>query len=539
MLAFLRVKGFAIIDEMDVEFKEGLNVITGETGAGKSIIINALSSLLNARTPADVVRGAAERAEVVAVCFLNGEEYVLRRIIGSQGRSRAFINDNPVAAKGLEELGGLLIHVYGQNESQQLLGKEHYVSMVDRFLHLEAERQALSERVRRLDQLSHALEEKRSAAADRDREIELLSYQLQEIAAERIGPDEEERIRERLKSLKEAARIKSSVESVARGLYEDEQSAHSLLSGSAGLLRPFSGITWIDGLKKRMEDASFDLEDIVQSLREGEKSLDYEPGELEALGDRLATIVRLKEKYAKVHGGIAAFEERAQKRLEEILHLKTNLEELESEKASCEAAVGEMAAALSARRREGARGIEELMTGELSLLSMRGADFRVEIGDKGWIGEDGRDEVEFLLTTNPGEPLKPLRRIASGGELSRIMLAVKKVTGGEEEKTFVFDEIDSGIGGRVAEIVGRRLRELSERRQTICITHLAQIAVYGDHHFVVRKYEEEGATRASIGQVAGHERIEEIARMLGGVQITEKTRLQAEEMLRNAQESGH
>ncbi len=283
MLAFLRVKGFAIIDEMDVEFKEGLNVITGETGAGKSIIINALSSLLNARTPADVVRGAAERAEVVAVCFLNGEEYVLRRIIGSQGRSRAFINDNPVAAKGLEELGGLLIHVYGQNESQQLLGKEHYVSMVDRFLHLEAERQALSERVRRLDQLSHALEEKRSAAADRDREIELLSYQLQEIAAERIGPDEEERIRQRLKSLKEAARIKSSVESVARGLYEDEQSAHSLLSGSAGLLRPFSGITWIDGLKKRMEDASFDLEDIVQRLREGEKSLDYEPGELEAL----------------------------------------------------------------------------------------------------------------------------------------------------------------------------------------------------------------------------------------------------------------
>ncbi len=539
MLAFLRVKGFAIIDEMDVEFGEGLNVITGETGAGKSIIINALSSLLNARTPTDVVRSASGRAEVIGHCFQNGEEYILRRVIGSQGRSRAFINDNPVAAKNLEELGCLLIHIYGQNESQQLLGKENYVAMVDGFLHLGGERQKLAERVRRLGEVSQALEAKKSAAADRGKEIDLLSYQLQEIEEERFGEGEEERIRERLKALRDAERIKSAIENAARGLYEDEQSAQAIVAGSAGVLKPFSGIAWVDALRKRMESICFDVEDIATSLREQEKSLDYEPGELETLGERLARIIRLKEKYAKTHGGIAEFEAWARKRLDELLHLKTDQEELESEKGALVGLVAEMAASLSNRRREGAKGIEDLVTAELALLSMKGAQFRVVIEERGAIGEDGRDEVEFLLTTNPGEPLRPLRKIASGGELSRIMLAVKKITGDDEEKTFVFDEVDAGIGGRVAEVVGKRLRELSGKQQTICITHLAQIAVYGDRHFRVQKHQEGGTTRASIKELTEPERIEEIARMLGGIQITDKTRSQAEEMLRNAQESNH
>lgn len=404
MLAFLRVKGFAIIDEMDVEFGEGLNVITGETGAGKSIIINALSSLLNARTPTDVVRSASGRAEVIGHCFQNGEEYILRRVIGSQGRSRAFINDNPVAAKNLEELGCLLIHIYGQNESQQLLGKENYVAMVDGFLHLGGERQKLAERVRRLGEVSQALEAKKSAAADRGKEIDLLSYQLQEIEEERFGEGEEERIRERLKALRDAERIKSAIENAARGLYEDEQSAQAIVAGSAGVLKPFSGIAWVDALRKRMESICFDVEDIATSLREQEKSLDYEPGELETLGERLARIIRLKEKYAKTHGGIAEFEAWARKRLDELLHLKTDQEELESEKGALVGLVAEMAASLSNRRREGAKGIEDLVTAELALLSMKGAQFRVVIEERGAIGEDGRDEVEFLLTTNPGEP---------------------------------------------------------------------------------------------------------------------------------------
>jgi DNA repair protein RecN (Recombination protein N) len=535
MLAFLCVSGFAIIDRLDVEFKEGLNVITGETGAGKSIIINALSSLLNAKAPADAVRGAAEHAEVVGHCFKDGEEYILRRIIGSQGRSRAFVNDSPVTFRRLEEVGDLLIHVYGQNESQQLLGKENYISIIDRFLGLEARAEELSAKVRRLDEVSRNLAAKKKAAEGQANEAELLAYQIREIEDAHIGEGEEEAVRERLKVLKDAARIRGAIEAVEKGLYEDEQSVYATVSALSAQLRPFSGIGWVAAIKEKLDGLSFDVEDVIASVREKVKSLDYEPGELEALEERLSTIVRLKEKYAKTYGSIKEFEERAHKRLDELQHLKTDVADLESERAALSAQVEEMAGGLSASRKVGTGRIEKLVMEELALLSMKGVRFKIEIADRGSIGEDGRDEVEFMLSTNPGEPLRPLRRVASGGELSRIMLAVKKITGAAEDRTLVFDEIDAGIGGRVAEVVGRRLRELSGRHQIICITHLPQIAVYGHHHFLVEKDQGAASTRASIRELTGSERTAEVARMLGGITITQKTLGQAEEMLERAQ----
>ena len=268
MLASLTVKGFAIIDELDIEFKDGLNVITGETGAGKSIIINALASLLIARTPTDVVRGASEHAEVIGQCFQGGEEYILRRVIGTQGRSRAFVNDAPVTAKRLEELGEVLIHVYGQNESQQLLSKETYVGTIDRFLGLQKESESLAEHVRRLAQVRHVLEAGKAEAEGQVREIDLLTYQLDEIKREDIKEGEEGRIRERLKVLRDAARIRNSLESIERALYEDEQSVHAALGVSSSALRPFAGIEWMEGLKKRIETLTFDVEDVVE-IREG------------------------------------------------------------------------------------------------------------------------------------------------------------------------------------------------------------------------------------------------------------------------------
>ncbi|OPY66259.1 MAG: DNA repair protein RecN [Syntrophorhabdaceae bacterium PtaU1.Bin034] len=537
MLAFLRVKGFAIIDELDVEFQEGLNVITGETGAGKSIIINALSSLLNARAPADVIRASSEHAEIVGHCFRDGEEYILKRVISAQGRARAFVNDSPVTGKRLEEQGDALIQVYGQNESQQLLSKETYISVIDRFLGIQEERERLAERVRRLHQVSEDLDREKKEAENQGKEMDLLTYQLQEIERENIREGEEEEVRERLKVLKDAAKIKNSIESIEAGLYDDERSVYATLAAFGSLLRPFASIEWIERTRSRIEGLSLDVEDILSSLRDHKKALEYEPGELEELEDRLSSIVRLKEKYGKTHGSIKEFEQWARKRLEDLLHLKTDLEDLEEEKGLLESEVEAMAGRLSQARKKGAADIEKRVIDELRFLSMKGVQFRVTIADKGWIGEDGRDEVEFLLSTNPGEPLKPLRRVASGGELSRIMLAIKKITGGEEDKTFVFDEIDAGIGGRVAEVVGRRLRELSEKHQIICITHLPQIAAYGDHHFLVQKHQEKETTRTSIKELAGQERTAEVARMLGGITITAKTLEQAEEMLRNAQKS--
>ncbi len=258
--------------------------------------------------------------------------------------------------------------------------------------------------------------------------------------------------------------------------------------------------------RTKLDALSFDVEDVIASIREKEKSLDYEPGELEAMEERLSDIVRLKEKYAKTYGSITEFEDRAKKRLDELQHIKSDAAELESEKAALAAQVDAMAGNLSESRKKSTAGIERLVMEELALLSMKGVRFRIEITDKGSIGENGRDEVEFMLSTNPGEPLRPLRRVASGGELSRIMLAVKKITGDAEERTLVFDEIDAGIGGRVAEVVGRRLRELSGRHQIICITHLPQIAVYGHHHFLVEKSQGRTSTRTSIRELAGAER---------------------------------
>ncbi len=535
MLASLTVKGFAIIDELDIEFKDGLNVITGETGAGKSIIINALASLLIARTPTDVVRGASEHAEVIGQCFQGGEEYILRRVIGTQGRSRAFVNDAPVTAKRLEELGEVLIHVYGQNESQQLLSKETYVGTIDRFLGLQKESESLAEHVRRLAQVRHLLEAGKAEAEGQVREIDLLTYQLDEIKREDIKEGEEGRIRERLKVLRDAARIRNSLESIERALYEDEQSVHAALGVSSSALRPFAGIEWMEGLKKRIETLTFDVEDVVEILRDHKKTLDFEPGELEELEERLSVILGLKEKYGKSHGSIEEFRKWAEDRLDELLHLKTDLAQMEQELTGLSSEVDQAARKLSAARTEGAARIEKLIMEELLLLSMKGVRFRIDITDRGVVTEDGSDEVEFLLSTNPGEPLKPLRKVASGGELSRIMLAVKKITGGDGEMTFVFDEIDAGIGGRVAEVVGRRLKELSRQAQIICITHLPQIAVYGDHHFLVQKHQEAETTHTAVKELSGRERTNEVARMLGGITVTAKTLEQAEEMLKNAQ----
>jgi len=539
MLAFLRVKGFAIIDELDVEFKEGLNVITGETGAGKSIIINALSSLLHARAPGDVIRSAATQAEVTGHCFQDGEEYILRRIIGSQGRSRAYVNDDPVTAKRLEEVGDLLIHLYGQHESQQLLSKETYISLVDRFLGLLDETASLADQVRRLKDVTQIVEARKKEAAGQSQEMDLLIYQLDEIEREDIKDGEEESIKDRLKVLRDRAKIKASLEAIGRGLYEEEQSVQAVLGASMGLLRPFSGVEWISALSKRLEGLSIEVTDIFRFIAEQEKNLEYEPGEQEALEERQSVIFKLKEKYGKIHGGIKEFAEWAQKRLDSLKGLKTNVEELEKERTDLLASVESRASKISAARKKGASRIEKLVCDELAFLSMKGVKFKVEITERAAIGEDGKDEVEFMLSANPGEPLRPLRKTASGGELSRIMLAIKKITGGDEDKTFIFDEIDAGIGGRVAEVVGKRLRELARKHQIICITHLPQIAVFGDHHFLVKKHQEKDATNTSIEEVRGRDRTAEVARMLGGVTITDKTIERAEEMLRHAQESAY
>jgi len=531
MLAYLSVKGFAIIEELKVEFGEGFNVITGETGAGKSIIINALSTLMNTKVSPDIVRSSSAQAEITGH-FINGsDEYILKRIVSNSGRSRAFLNDEPVTLAKLESLGGMLISIYGQNEFQHLLDKENYTVIIDNLLGLTDEQKALAEKVDALRKMSAELDRKRNEIEGREKEIELLQFQIDEIEKKNIGEDEEETIRERLKVLKNAERIRNALAEIAEGFQGGENPVQALLKRSAGLLKSFNTIDAMEALRKKIETLSFDVEEILLEMRSVERDLFLDPEEMKKLEDRLTDIFKLKDKYGKTYEDIMNYDRSARERLAYLSGLSTDIADLKKEKAALETEVGRCASQLSLKRKKGASEIEKAIIHELGFLSMKGLQFKVVVTERGIIDRDGQDDIEFMISTNPGEPLKPLRKIASGGELSRIMLAIKKVIGGEEEKTLIFDEVDAGIGGKVADMVGKRLQALARTHQVLCITHLPQIAAYGDHHFLVEKEFKKEQTRTSIRELSGNNRVREIARMMGGETITEKTIERAEEML--------
>ncbi len=539
MLTFLAVKGFAIIDEILVEFGEGLNVITGETGAGKSIIVNALSNLMKVKTPADVVRTNADRAEVTGHFHSGDQEHILMRIINASGRSRAFMDDDPVPANKLAEIGDSLISIYGQNEFHYLLDKERYVGILDNLLGLENLRMALGEKVQSLRRCEAELEAKRKEAEGREKEIALLEFQVEEIDRERIKEGEEEQLKERIKILKDAEKIRTSLGIIEEGLCEGEYSAYLGCKKAVGLLKPFTGIEAVEQLRTRIETLFFDIEDLSCQIHDIEKSLSHDPEELQTLEERLLRLYDLKSKYGRTCEDIRRYEESANKRLGYLKTLSTDIGDLEKKRADLGGEVGVLAENLSAERSRRAGPVEKAVVEELGFLSMKGIAFHIAVTKKENIDETGMDDVELMISTNPGEPLKPLRKIASGGELSRIMLAVKRVIGGDEGKTLVFDEVDAGIGGRVADLVGRRLRDLAARNQVVCITHLPQIASYGDHHFLVEKVFDGGATKTNIRKLSSRERVEELARMLGGATITEKSLERAEEMIDHVEKSLH
>lgn len=539
MLSFLLVRNFAIIEDLEVEFAEGFNVITGETGAGKSIVINALATLFSGKGVSDVVRAGADQAEITAYHHLDKEEYILKRSVSAFGRSRAAINDSPATLKKLEELGLDLVTIYGQNESQDLLNKETYITTIDNLLSLQEDRKLMGESVRDLREIDLELGRKTKEIEGREREISLLEFQIEEIEREDVKEGEEAALRERIAILRDAEKIETALRSVVAGLDEQDESVRTILKGSLTFLRPFLAIESIQALHKRIELLSFDVEDICSEIKKQEKGFLFDPEELQRLEERLSIIYRLQQKYGKDHNEIRAYLGRAKDRLSYLSDLADTVQELQKRRKALSEDVEEKASALSAKRKEGAPAIEKEVIGELNLLSMKNARFSVSITDKGEIDEEGRDEMEFLLSTNPGEPLRPLRRVASGGELSRIMLALKKVLGGVEGRTLIFDEIDAGIGGKVAAVVGKRLKDLSERNQVICITHLPQIAAFGDHHFLVEKRQEDGRTRTFVRKLGSGERAGEIARMIGGMAITDKSLERAEEMLRDAEKGAY
>ena len=556
MLAELNIRNFAIIDELKVAFDGGLNMISGETGAGKSIIVGAVGLLLGDRANADMIRSFEDAAVVEALFdirgqeglrskvremgFGDGEELVVRRVVSRSGKNRVYINGHLASLASLAAIGETLINICGQHEHQMILNAENHLDILDEFGGLSSIRSAYREtydRYRSLQEKLRGLQERQVRRAERE---DLLRYQIGEIAGADIHAGEDVTLAEEKKILVNVQKLMDFADAAYETLYGK---GGAVLSEFRGVVTSVKEIRKIDaGLKlteQELEEIYFRLEEAAFTLRDYAKRLSFDPVRLEAVEERLELMGRLKRKYGGTLDAVLVKRAEVEGELGEISSLEKEIETLTADIAAEKGQLMEAAEALSVKRRKAAAALKRLVEGEIRTLGMENArfetvfhDLRSDRGGETVLNEKGIDAPEFYLSTNVGEEIKPLRQIASGGELSRIMLALKKVlarTG--SVGTIVFDEVDSGIGGATAEIVGQKLREVARHHQVLCITHLPQIACCGDRHYRVVKQVVGERTNTSVSLLSGEERLDEITRMLGGIELTEKTKEHAREML--------
>jgi DNA repair protein RecN (Recombination protein N) len=586
MLREIHIRNYAVVENLSLEFFPGLNLITGETGSGKSILVDALGLVLGGRASPDVIRTGQDRATVTAIFqaessapwsewldehSLGGREeneILLRREVQSGGKSRLLVNDQPVTLSAIRSLARRLVDVHGQNEHVALLDRDVQIELVDQF----AESQHLIEQVGQLfrerRQFESEMDELSRNEQERLRTIDLLRYQVDELERARLEPGEDARLETERSLLSNIERLRAAASSAFENLYEDEGSACSRLAWvekSLEDLRRYdqSAQPYFEPLAS----ARVALEDLASYFRDYLGKLEADPGRLEQVEDRLAQLDRLKRKYGKSIEEILAYRERTVAQLHKLEHADERLAELAGKLELISEEYQRVARILSEKRRRAAKSFEKKVTGELAQLGMEKAQFQIRFLDRQDAGGmRGIDEIELRIAPNPGEELRPLDKVASGGELSRLMLALKTVVAehpynglepgrqlmprdGSAAKpsrnqgpisevtgwirTFVFDEVDAGIGGRVAECVGQRLKKLARSAQVLCVTHLPQIACFADHHFYVEKVEREGRTLAELRYLATDKsRAAELARMLSGSQITDAVLKHASAMLR-------
>ena len=552
MLRELRIKNFAVIETLTVPFGAGLNVLTGETGAGKSILVDAILLVRGARAQTDVIRAGAETATVEAVFDVDGAHLVaalleeagltadeghvvVRRELARSGRHRAFVNDAAVTVGLLERLGDHLVEVHGQHEHQRLLEPARQLDLLDRFAGAEQERERVAGLVGKFRASREAVERLRAAERERAQREDLLRFQLSELDGARIRPGEEEELRSERRRLQHAERFAGGLAEAAALLRDEPQAAADRLGRAARLLRDLGRIDPAFAAPAEALDAAIaEVDEALLGIRALHDSVDAEPGRLDAVEERLDALTRLRRKYGDTEEAMLAFRAEAAGELdrlvrhEEVLAEETRkLGELESELRAAAGILGRM-------RREGGARLGPLIQREIRALGMERGRFDVAVEDLATaeVSARGSERVEFRLGANPGEELRPLGRIASGGELARTMLALQVVLSRfEPVPTMIFDEVDAGIGGSMASVVADKLDAVGAGRQVLCVTHLPQIAARARHHVRVVKTVRGGRTRAGISVLAGPERVEEVARMLGGEAASEAARRHARELL--------
>ncbi len=556
MLKLLRINNIALIPSLELEFGPGLTLLTGETGAGKSILIDALGLVLGDRASPDLIRSGDERGTVEAVFEVEdaqalleerglpaGDELVLRRELLASGKGRATVNGALVPVSLLRDLAPRLAAVHGQHEPQGLLDPAAHLALVDHFAGEDSGR-PIGEFFRDLRSAEAALERLRGDRREAERRREMLEFQAAEIERAELAVGEEEALRAEKARQANAGRLASLSSEAYALLYDDEAAA---LARLGQVFKRVEELASIDPLFRPFLEAKADclppLEDLARVLRDYRERLEVSPGRLDEIESRLAVVERLKKKYGTTVEEVLAFGARCRSELAALGSPEEQERELEERRARAAAAYLDRAKALSKKRRSVASDLVRRVQAELGELAMEKTRFEVlftpadpeaALDPSAWT-EQGLERAEFLLSPNPGEELRPLARIASGGELSRLMLALKSVVRSDiVGMTLVFDEVDAGIGGRVAEVVGRKLKAVAERQQVLCVTHLPQIAAFADRHLAVRKQTARGRTETGVDALTDQDRVEEVARMLGGETVTPTARLHAQEMLKQS-----
>ncbi|HEY3381406.1 MAG TPA: DNA repair protein RecN [Vicinamibacterales bacterium] len=542
MLRFLDIRNLAVIEAVEIEFGEGLNVLTGETGAGKSILIEAVGLLLGERASPDLVRTGEDCATVQAVFDgEDGDDLIIRREVTTQGRSRAFVNGSLVTAAALRELGARLVDLHGQHEHQALLDPECHLDLLDRFGAVESQRRETEEAFARLQAARSTLNEARQQERQRASRLELIDFQLNELERIQPKPGEDDELSALRMLLSSAERVRRLADESYAILYDRDD---AVLAGLGQVWRRVGELASLDArfapYVESRDSIKSQLDDLATFLRGYAASIDTSPARLQEVEDRLATLERLKRKHGPTLSDAIATQTALRTERALLESIAERMPEIEKEVADATSQFSATASRLSSLRRPAAATFAHDLERQLADLAMEHTRFEVRfnpqpLAQDRWVSR-GIDSAEFYVSPNPGEDLRPLTRIVSGGEMSRIMLGIKTLASLDQPgKSLVFDEVDAGIGGRVADAVGSKLQALGQAFQVLCITHLPQIAAYGTRHFRIQKEVRGGRTTTRVESLDAAGREDELARMIGGVAISSAARQSARELLRTRQ----
>ena len=551
MLNHIRIRNYAIIDHLDLEFDNGLTALTGETGAGKSILLGALGLLLGDRADSDSVRSGSSKAEISAefdlqklphiIQWLQHKELdsendcLLRRRLSADGRSRAFINGSPVPLQDIRELGEMLVDIHGQHEHQSLMKPAMQRQLLDDYAGHKDKLQKLADCYKQWQSAQQEYDELKAAASDRHDRLDLLRYQVAELDALALQEGEAEQIAEEHQRLAQGDRLMEETQAALLALYDaDENNAYTIISQQLSAMEDLSQTDKnLQPVIEMLTSAMVHVEESAAHLRDYLEHLDNDPARFHELEQRLSTLQDLSRKHQCEPGQLTRIHLQLQSELEQLDNADDNLLQLEQTARQLAEQYQKLAAQLSKSRQKAAKKLSKEISGAMQTLGMSGGQFEIAVNhQESKHSPYGNDQIEFLVSANPGQSCKPLAKTASGGELARISLAIQMITAKQGRiPTLIFDEVDSGVGGGIAEIVGQHLRTLGESRQVFCVTHLPQVAAQAHHHMQVLKQADNNNTITQIQPLDKEQRVEEIARMLGGIKITQQTRAHAKEML--------